>query len=158
MCVPILLSLLKILSEFRQRRREKQAKKDWKNILNGDFSIWVQDWAWRKSVSCVFGYCVIVMDGRCHCLVTGLEHLNHCNYFIFELPLLSYLWIRANIIFYIHFSRCLGQIRLSEFVLLSLMKCKYIKCNAPLSRSCLILLYCYVLGIIYYTYIRSYVK
>lgn len=30
MCVPILLSLLKILSELKQRRREKQAKKDWK--------------------------------------------------------------------------------------------------------------------------------
>lgn len=28
MCVPILLSLLKILSEFRQRRKEKQTKKD----------------------------------------------------------------------------------------------------------------------------------
>lgn len=28
MCVPILLSLLKIMSEARRRRREKQAKKD----------------------------------------------------------------------------------------------------------------------------------
>lgn len=28
MCVPILLSLLKIVSEARQKRREKQAKKD----------------------------------------------------------------------------------------------------------------------------------
>lgn len=28
MCVPILLSLLKILSELKQRRRERQAKKD----------------------------------------------------------------------------------------------------------------------------------
>lgn len=28
MCVPILLSLLKIASEARQRRRERQAKKD----------------------------------------------------------------------------------------------------------------------------------
>lgn len=28
MCVPIFLSLLKILSELRQRRKQKQAKKD----------------------------------------------------------------------------------------------------------------------------------
>lgn len=37
MCVPILLSLLKIGSEARQKRREKQAKKDWekeKKMMN----------------------------------------------------------------------------------------------------------------------------
>lgn len=32
MCVPILLSLLKMGSEARQRYREKQAKKDWETL------------------------------------------------------------------------------------------------------------------------------
>lgn len=40
MCVPILLSLLKIMSEARQRRREKQAKKDW-NIRIINNSLWL---------------------------------------------------------------------------------------------------------------------
>lgn len=49
MCVPIVLSLLKIMSEARQRRREKQAKKDWKHknllITVCDFYIKVLSWA-----------------------------------------------------------------------------------------------------------------
>lgn len=47
MCVPILLSLLKIMSEARRRRREKQAKKDWeqkKHIMN------------KQSVTFIFRY------------------------------------------------------------------------------------------------------
>lgn len=32
MCVPIVLSLLKIVSEIKQRRADKQAKKDWETM------------------------------------------------------------------------------------------------------------------------------
>lgn len=37
MCVPIVLSLLKIMAEARRKRKEKQAKKDWKHW---NFYIW----------------------------------------------------------------------------------------------------------------------
>lgn len=47
MCVPIVLSLLKIMSEARQRRREKQAKKDWKNT---NLLITICDFFWALKV------------------------------------------------------------------------------------------------------------
>lgn len=63
MCVPILLSLLKIMSEARRRRREKQAKKDWEQKKThyeqtvSDFYISVQSWTWRP---CMIFFFIIV--------------------------------------------------------------------------------------------------